>query len=390
MNQMAIDFITLGAMFLLGLGADVIGRRTAVPRVTLLVLCGLAFGPAGLAWIPAQDSRVFDMVGSVALVMVGFLLGGKLRLRSLRQHGRRVMQLSLGVVVMTVLCVALVLGLLGYPWPVVLVLAGIATSTDPIATIDVLEREPVSAELADTLRAVVAIDDAWGLVAFSLLAGFAVGLNGGGDTLVYLGRGLLEIFGAIGLGIVLGVPMGTLSGRIKPGEPTLVEALGIIFLAGGLAMLIGVSYLLTSMVLGMVVSTVGRHHRYAFHEIEHVEWPLMVLFFIMAGASLQVNSILVVGGLGLGYVLLRIVGRWLGGIVGLWGLDSGIVARGWVGLSLLPQAGIAMGTALLAGQYLPEYRQIIITVAVSASIVFELIGPPITALALRRLSGRSG
>lgn len=390
MDQMAIDFITLGSMFLLGLGADVLGRRTVVPRVTLLVLCGVAFGPSGLAWIPAQDSRVFDMVGSVALVMVGFLLGGKLRLRNLQQHGRRVMQLSLSVVVMTVLSVALVLGLMGYPWPVVLVLAGIATSTDPIATIDVIDQEPGPEELAETLRAVVAIDDAWGLVAFSLLAGIAVGINGGDQPLMHMGKALWEIGGAIALGVVLGLPMGKLSGRIKPGEPTLVEALGMIFLAGGIAMLIGVSYLLTSMVLGVVVSTVGRHHRYAFHEIEHVEWPLMVLFFIMAGASLQVDHIMAVGTLGVAYVVLRIAGRWLGGVVGLWGLDGDLVSRGWVGLSLLPQAGIAMGTALLAGQYLPEYRQTIITVAVSGSIVFELIGPPLTAMALRRAARSPG
>ena len=110
----------------------------------------------------------------------------------------------------------------------------------------------------------------------------------------------------------------------------------------------------------------------------------MVLFFIMAGASLQVDHITAVGTLGLAYVVLRIVGRWLGGVLGLWGLDGSVASRGWVGLSLLPQAGIAMGTALLAGQYLPEYRQTIITVAVSGSIVFELIGPPLTAMALRR------
>ena len=206
MDEIAISFITLGAMFLLGLAADFVGRRTAVPRVSLLVLCGVTFGPSGLDWIRIQDSRVFDLVGSIALVMVGFLIGGKMQPRRLLRQGRRVLQLSLGVVVMTIICVALILGLIGYPWPLVLVLAGIATSTDPIATIDVLEQQVVSEDLADTLRAVVAIDDAWGLVAFSLLAGLAVGMNGGSDPFVHAGAAVWEIGGALLLGVLLGVP----------------------------------------------------------------------------------------------------------------------------------------------------------------------------------------
>ncbi len=389
MDEFAISFITLGAMFLLGLAADFVGRRTPVPRVSLLVLCGITFGPSGLNWIPIQDSRILDLVGSIALVMVGFLIGGKMRPRLLLRHGRRVLQLSLGVVVMTIVCITLVLGVIGYPWPLVLVLAGIATSTDPIATIDVLEQQLASDDLADTLRAVVAIDDAWGLVAFSLLAGMAVAMSGGADPFAHVGVAVWEIGGALLLGALLGVPMGLLSGRITAGEPTLVEALGIIFMACGLAMLLGVSYLLTAMVLGATVAVVASHHRRAFHEIEHIEWPLMVLFFILAGASLEFDRMVAAGGIGLGYFLLRVAGRWLGGIVGLWGLERGLVDRGWMGLTLLPQAGIAMGTALMAGQYLPEHRDTILTVAVGAAIAFELVGPPVTVFALRRLSRRS-
>ncbi len=210
MEDFAVSFITLGAMFLLGLAADFVGRRTAVPRVSLLVLCGVAFGPSGLDWIRIQDSRIFDLVGSVALVMVGFLIGGKLQPRRLLRQGRRVLQLSIAVVVMTLLSVALMLGAMGYPWPLVLVLAGIATSTDPIATIDVLEQEKTGGDLGDTLRAVVAIDDAWGLVAFSLLAGLAVAMNGGEYPVAHLGAAFWEIGGAIALGALLGVPMGLL------------------------------------------------------------------------------------------------------------------------------------------------------------------------------------
>ena len=104
-----------------------------------------------------------------------------------------------------------------------------------MATIDVIEQSDIDRDTAMSLHAVVAIDDAWALMLFSLLAAFALGLDGGNRTLELLGHGLWEIFGAVALGIALGLPMGYLSGRLKPGEPTLVEALGMIFLTAGLA-----------------------------------------------------------------------------------------------------------------------------------------------------------
>ena len=178
--------------------------------------------------------------------------------------------------------------------------------------------------------------------------------------------------------------MAYLSGRIKPGQPTLVEALGIVFLVGGLALWLEVSFLLSAMVLGLVVGRRARHHEQPFHAIENIEWPVMILFFVLAGAALDMSALLAVGLAGGAYVALRIVGRLLGGWPG--GLISGAPPniRRWIGLALLPQAGVAMGMALIAVQRFPEHRDLIMPVVIGATVLFELFGPILARLALVR------
>lgn len=141
---------------------------------------------------------------------------------------------------------------------------------------------------AETLLAVVAVDDAWGLVVFSLLLAMAKGIAGDG-TLAILGNGLWKLGGALAVGAVVGLPAAFLTGRLKSGEPMQAEALGLVFLCAGLAIWLGVSFLLAGMVAGAIVVNLAKHHSRPFHEIEHIEWPFMVFFFVLAGASLHLD-----------------------------------------------------------------------------------------------------
>ena len=113
--------------------------------------------------------------------------------------------------------------------------------------------------------------------------------------------------------------MAYLTGRNQPGEPTLLEALGLVFLCGGIAIWLEVSFILASMVLGGVVANPARHHNRPFHAIENIEWPFMILFFVLAGASLRIDALYYVGLIGSAYVILRVIGRvlgaWVGGVI---------------------------------------------------------------------------
>jgi len=384
MHDMAEVLLTLGGLFLVGLVTDLVGRHTPLPRVTLLLFFGFLAGPSALDVLPDLGAAWFPAVADVALVMVGFLLGGSLTLADLREHGRDVLWISIAEVVVTAAVVFAGLVLVGVRPEVALLLGAIATSTDPAATADVAREARARGRFTRTLLGVVAVDDAWGLVVFSLLLAAAQALVGHGSPLDELLRGGRELGGAVLLGTALGVPMAYLTGRIRPGEPTLVEALGMVLLCGGLALWLEVSFLLAAMVLGTVVANLARHHTRPFHAIEGIEWPFMILFFVLAGASLRLESVKGVAWLLCAYILLRLAGRLLGSWLGGAASGAGPATRRWMGAALVPQAGIAVGTALVASRVLPEVGREIVPVAVAAIVVFEAVGPVLTRLALVR------
>jgi Kef-type K+ transport system membrane component KefB len=382
MQDLDVILVTLGGLFLLGLVTDLLGRHTPLPRVTLLLVVGFLVGPSGFDILPDTGRAWFASVGHLALVMVGFLLGGKITAASLREHGRDVICISIAQVTFTIVLVLGALLLVGTPLVAALLLAGIAPATAPAATADVVSESGADGPFSRTLLGIVAVDDAWGLIAFSLLLAVAESVQGGVGAATLLMRGLWELGGAILLGVCLGIPMAQLTGRIEPGEPTLAEALGMVLLCGGVALWLGVSFLLACMVLGCVVSNTARHHHRPFHAIEGIEWPFMILFFVLAGASLEVESVAGLGVLGAAYVLARIGGRLAGAWVGGAWAGSPPLVRRWMGMALMPQAGVALGLALIAAQRFGELGETLLPVVIGATVLFELIGPVLTRRAL--------
>jgi len=384
MDQPATMLVVLGAVLLLGLLTDTLGERTRLPRVTLLLLFGVALGPL-LRGLSADDEvRWFPQLAQVALSMVGFLLGERVSPDRLRERGRLVLGFSISAVLVTAVLVFFGLSALGYPTQLALVLAAIATATAPAASVAVVQEVGARGLFSDTLLGIVALDDAWGLVVFSILLATAVALGGDGAPLTVLFEGGRELGGALVLGLVLGVPAAYLTGRVKRGEPMLVEALGLVLLCSGIAQWLGVSSLLAAMVLGAVVATLARHHTRPFHAIERIEWPFLILFFVFAGASLRLEALPSIGVLGLAYVVLRAAGR----VLGAWAAGLLLVTppeiRRWMGLALMPQAGVALGMALIVQQRIPDLGVVVLPVVISATVLFEIVGPVLTRFALLR------
>ncbi|MCK4503373.1 MAG: cation:proton antiporter, partial [Desulfuromonadales bacterium] len=173
--------ITFGGLFLLGLLADLIGRYTPLPRVTLLLLSGFLIGPSAFDLLPAFTDQWFPIITNIALAMIGFLLGQKMTSSTFRNLGRSVFGMSVGVVLITAFLVFVVLFLFGVAPEIALLLAGISTATAPAATVDVVNEYNSKGQFTDTLLGVVAIDDAWGLLLFSLiLAGVQSSVGTGG------------------------------------------------------------------------------------------------------------------------------------------------------------------------------------------------------------------
>ena len=372
--------LTLGILFSVGLLADQIGHRTRIPRVTLLLVCGLGAGAFDL--LPDQFSALTDIVMVASLTLVAFLLGGSLQPKTLRTHGLAILTISIAIVSLTLGIVTVGLWLLGVEPALALILASIAAATAPAATLDVLKQVGHSNGFTRTLEGIVAIDDVWGLLTFSLCltlaSSIAISDGQAGFSALY------EIGGAIVLGGLIGFPAAYLSGRIKAGEPLQIEALAISFLTAGLAVTFDVSFLISGIVVGALIASLAKHHTRAFHEIEHIKLPFMIVFFILAGASLDLSSVKDLGFVGLALVALRVIARLLGGWVGASLAREAKPLRHLYGPALLPQAGVSIGMALIAGLTFPQWKDQIMALIVGTTVVFELFGPLCTMWAVRK------
>ncbi|MBU0664449.1 MAG: cation:proton antiporter [Proteobacteria bacterium] len=379
--------LTIGGILLLGLLTSTLARRTFLPRVTLLLIFGIVIGKEALDIIPQVFSDHFEIIADMTLVMVGFLLGGKLTKASVRESAGKVFWISLCATVVATVIVSFVLIWIGVSQDIAILLGCIASTTAPAAVLDVATEVNIKGDFTNLLLSIVALDDVWSLVLFAVGMAVATSFNGLGGDMSFLLMASKEIGGAVLLGVLIGLPAAYLTGRVKKGQPILTEALGMVFVCGGLAIWLGVSFLIASMVMGTVIANVARHHDYPFHAIKGIEWPFMVIFFVLAGASLELSILKDIGVIGATYILCRATGKYLGAKLGSQISRADQETKSWMGLALLPQAGVAIGMALVASNQFPEYRQMLLSIVISSTMIFEIIGPVFTRLAIRRAQG---
>lgn len=382
MHSSSEFLITIGGILLLGLLTNALGQKTFLPRVTLLLLFGTLIGKDFLNIIPAVFADRFEIIANIALLMIGFLLGGRLTFKSLKKTANSVFWISISTAVFTTAVVSTGLYLIGTPKEIAILLGCIASATAPAAIYDVTMEKPGNSRFRNLLLSIVTIDDVWALILFSTGIAIVTSLNSSGIDASSIGLASKEIGGSILLGIAVGLPAAILTGRLKRGQPILTEALSIVFICGGLAIWLELSYLITSIVTGAVIANFAKHHEYPFHAVEGIEWPFMVIFFVLAGASLEINSVMEAGAVGVVYIFCRITGKILGAKAGSHCCKTDISTKRWMGIALLPQAGVAIGMALVAGNHFPEYRQTLLSIVISSTVFFEIIGPVLTRTAI--------
>jgi Kef-type K+ transport system membrane component KefB len=262
-------------------------------------------------------------------------------------------------------------------------LAAISVATDPAAVSQTINEGDNKSLAARVLLGIVAIDDGWGIIVFGLtmaVLGWVVSSDG---TLALM-HAVWELGGALLLGAIIGLPAAWLTGRLKPGEPTQVEALAVILLLAGLSSSLGVSSLLAAMIAGAFVANLSTHHTRSFKEIEHIEWPFLVFFFVLSGARVDLYNLGHALGLTLVYIVLRTAGRVLGGMLGVWFVrKKNTDLPKDIGLALTPQAGVAIGMALLAAEHFPQQSALLLPVVIGSTLVFEMAGPFLVRRVLR-------
>lgn len=372
------DLLVIGLVFFTGWVAHVVGAKTHVPRVTLLLTVGILSGPSGFDLIPPEFTQYYSTASHLALAMIGFLLGESFAGRDLLLKKRQVLFISFGVALAPAMFVFTLVWLVSSDIFLAIVLAGIATATDPAATLDVIREYKAKGPVSQMLKGVVAVDDAWGVIIFSLLLVVAMGVSGNGTGVSDVIHGLWDVVGALMLGTVIGIPMSIIIGRYRTGEPTMIEAMGFVFICGGIALYMEVSYILACMALGAMVSRKAQHVERPFHAIEKASDPFLIVFFILSGMSLDLSSITTIGVIGCTYVVARSLGKIYGARLFAALSGSPKIIQQNLGCCLLPQAGIAIGMALLVSERFPEIGELVLTIAVSTTVLFELIGPFVT------------
>lgn len=376
--------LLVGVLLLTGYAAHLLGGRLHVPRVTLLILLGVVCGPYLLNVVPNEVVAWFPYVAHFALAMVGFLLGESFVGKELRRAGRAVVWVPVLYVLFTSCLVFLATFAVEWSIVVALLLAGIAPASAPAATLDIVHENHAKGPLAKTLLRVVAIDDAYGVILFSLLLAIAEAVTGQRAATMEMLWGLWDVFGAVALGLLLGTPMAWLTGRLRKGEPAILEAAGFVFLCAGVATLLNFSYLLSCMVLGAVVANKAKHYTRPFHAIEGAADPFLAVFFVMAGLRLELDVLATVGVLCVVYILARSAGLILGGRLGSRIAGAPAVVQKHLGWCLLPQAGVALGLALLAAERIPEVGERLLPMIIASTVLFEVVGPIFTQHHLRK------
>ncbi len=386
----ALPLVALGLLLLAGYVAHMTAPWIHIPRVTILLILGALCGPSVFDIVPDTVQAWFSMVAHMALAMVGFLLGERLVGKGLRKHGKAVFVVMTGEVVMASLIVFGASLLAGAPLPLALLLAGIAPASAPAAIFETVREGQAKGPLTDTLLGVVAIDDAAGVVLFSVLFVIAQAVAGAGADTMQLLRGVWEVGGAVLLGAAIGLPMAWIAKRVRSGEPTLIEAAGFVFLAAGIATALEVSYLLTSMTVGSVLAWRAGDDARPFHAIEGVSEPFLAVFFILAGFRFDLGALGAMGLVGAAYVVGRAVGLVSGGYVGGWLSGAPKAVRQRIGFCILPQAGVALGFALLAQEEMPQHGESVLPLVIATTVLFEITGPPVARWQLSKAGELNG
>ncbi len=402
---MAISLICIAVAVVAGLLLSRPAKLLRLPAVTAYLIAGLLIGPfclgalriPGLGFSSLEQVEGFSVLTQVALGFIAFAMGNEFRLSQLKAMGSKAIIIGIVQAVVTTLLVDAVLIAVHLLFPNVLslpaaiTLGAIASATAPAATLMVVKQYKADGPLTRLLMLVVAIDDAVGLLLFSVSFGISSALEKGSISLIGVSvEPILEIVLSLGLGAAMGLLLNWLETFFHSRSKRMALSVTFVILTVGLSMLkfqiggvhIGFSLLLVCMMTGTVFCNVCETSDELMERVEGWTVPLHVLFFVISGAELDLKILmnpvtLIVGVI---YILSRSVGKYLGAYGSCKAVKCAPAITQNLGITLLPQAGVALGMALTASAL--SDGSLVRNVILFSVLVYELVGPTLTKRSL--------
>jgi Kef-type K+ transport system membrane component KefB len=389
------ELTSIGLILLLALMAGHLVKVFRVPEVTGYILVGVALGPSVLGWLSQDNLVALGVLSEVALGLILFSVGAVFEFSLFRRIGRQVffvtvLESSAAAVLVTGGALAL-----GQPWSIALLLGAIATATAPASTLMVIRECDSAGPLTDSLLGIIAVNNLLCMSVFGLVAA-AVDLTtsvAGLATTDLLYRSafwfLWQLVGSAALGYLMGLLLAGWSSHVTERGERLILLTGALLFCVGVARALNLSALVTSLAVGATMVNLSDRSRHLFGALSNTDPPFYAIFFVIAGAELDVDQIPAMGALGLVYVIGRAAGKFAGARLAGWQLGLEPRVQKFLGFGLQAQAGLAVGLTLAVNSRYPQFASVVSTVVLSSVAVFEMIGPASTRFALVR-SGEAG
>ena len=393
-NSVATVIISIALMLFLGFSMTRLTKRLRLPNVTAYIVVGILIGPFCLNLVPATVIDGMDFLSDIALAFIAFSTGEFFKLSTLKKNGMKVVIITvLEACLATVVVFIVTYCILGVDLGFSIVLAALASATAPASTVMTIRQTGAHGDFVDTLLQVVALDDVVGLIEYSVAISLALSVSLGSASVG--ATGILKPIG-INLGVLLlgglfGLFLKLLMPKKRSNDNRLIISVSLIFAFCGICALLDVSPLLGCMSMGTVYINITNDEK-LFKQLNYFTPPILLLFFVRSGLSFRldalVNNSTAVGNtpllvIGVVYFVVRIVGKYAGAFLGCLITGKPKEVRNYLGLALIPQAGVAIGLAALGPRTLGGETGVALeTVILSSSVLYELVGPACAKLSL--------
>ena len=401
--------LSLSIALLAGLLMSRVVKMIKLPAVTAYLIAGILIGPMLLGrfnidglGITESELDGLKILSELALGFIAFAMGNEFRLSQLKEIGKSATIIGIFQAVFTTLVVdAALIGLHfiipdnKFPIEAAIVLAAIATATAPAATLMVVKQYKAKGPLTDILLPVVALDDAVGLIIFAISFGIAKSINlGVVDIVSIVVEPLLEIILSLGLGAILGYLFTLCEKLFHSRSKRMAVTVTFVMMAVALSSLefhilglhVAFSSLLTCMMLGTIFCNICDFSEELMARADRWTAPILILFFVISGAELKLDVFadIAIVLIGVVYIVFRSVGKYFGATISakITNCDPNIVK--YLGITLLPQAGVALGMAITASELQNGIGTIISNITLFAVLIYEIIGPYLTKVCLTK------